>query len=75
MLKRASSLSAPSSCHGNSITADFSLHEPLSTQVIFGHIFSPPNDLAAGDGRVRVTGGQSGRWGGSEDVYCSAEHR
>lgn len=36
--------------------------------------FSTP-DLAAADGRVRVTGGQSGGWGGSEDVYCSAEHQ
>lgn len=42
MLKRTSSLSAPSSCQGNSITANCSLHEPLSTQVIFGHILFQP---------------------------------
>lgn len=39
---RTSSLSAPSSHQGNPITAYCSLYQPLSTPVIFGHIFFHP---------------------------------
>lgn len=42
---------------------------------LFWATFFSTRDLAAADGRVRVTGGQSGGCGGSEDVYCSAEHQ
>lgn len=58
--------------------SNYSLLQFVSTSFNTGyfwpHFFST-RDLAAADGRVRVTGGQSGGCGGSEDVYCSAEHQ
>lgn len=58
--------------------SNYSLLQFVSTSFNTGYFwphFLSTRDLAAADGRVRVTGGQSGGCRGSEDVYCSAEHQ